>query len=107
MLSDLKMATWSTFLLWTASPKDAHLRHLPSHLGYANQLTIFWDKLNEVRGIPDADIKEVRLFRYLDDITLITPPTVANTAFDILRQTLTDDGMFLNEEHVLPIPRME
>ena len=40
----------------------------------------------------------MKLFRYLDDITLVTPPTVANTAFEILNKVLTNDGMLLNEE---------
>ena len=40
----------------------------------------------------------MKLFRYLDDITLVTPPTVASTAFEILKNVLTNDGMLLNEE---------
>ena len=56
-----------------------------------------WERLGEERGIPATDIQKVRLFRYLDDITLITPPTVANRAFEILSTTLTEDCMLLHE----------
>ena len=76
-------------------------------LGLRKSIDQFWDKLGEERGIPEADIKHVKLFRYLDDITLITPPNVANTAFEILRKILTSDGMIPNEENASPMPLTE
>ena len=100
--------------------EDGHLEHVstvdglpqgcPSaplafSLGLKRSIDRFWERLGEERGIPATDIHKVKLFRYLDDITLITPPSVANKAFEILSTTLTEEGMLLNEENALLLPR--
>ena len=38
------------------------------------------------------------MLRYLDDITLICPPEIADETYHVLRQVLTEDGMLLNED---------
>ena len=40
----------------------------------------------------------MKLFRYLDGITLVVPLRAANPSFEILRDILTTDGMILSED---------
>ena len=45
-----------------------------------------------------ADPNQFALRRYMDDITLITAPRIADKSYEELKEALTRAGMKLNEE---------
>ena len=79
-------------------PQGCPSAPLAFSLGLAKSVSRFWQILCNERGIPANFWQGVRLLRYLDDITLICPPEIADETYHVLRQVLTEDGMLLNED---------
>ena len=67
-------------------------------LGRAKTISRAWQILSNERGIPASHWHAVRLVRHIDDITLICPPYIADEAYHVLREVLTQGGMILNED---------
>jgi hypothetical protein len=64
------------------------------------------DDLYRIIAEARVNPKAARLNRYMDDLTLATAPEASDKCFEVLRDTLPEAGLKLDEEHVRRGPPM-